>query len=107
MQEACRAIAIGHEHLCRQNARGECLTRLLKEARRVPSGHKSIHAALFFWGIFFFELLAVTGTAFNFRGIYYHSIRFEQVKCTLSGSYTVAVFNIWGLDIVMQAAIVT
>ena len=34
-----------------------------------PSLHKSIHAALFFSGKVSFEMLAVTVTALNFRGI--------------------------------------
>ena len=40
-------------------------------------------------GELFFEMLAVTATAFQFRGVNYNSIQFAQVKCTLSGSYTV------------------
>ena len=39
-------------------------------------------------GQIIFEMLAVTVTAFSFRGINYYSIQFEQVKSTLSGSYT-------------------
>ena len=31
--------------------------------------------------------------SFFFRGTNYYSIQFEQVKCTLSGSYTVAVLG--------------
>ena len=40
-------------------------------------------------------MLAVTVAAFHFRGVNYYSIQFEQVKCTLSGSYTVTVLNFW------------
>ena len=38
-------------------------------------------------------MLAVTGAAFNYRGMNYCSIQFEQVKCSLSGSYTVLRMN--------------
>ena len=36
-------------------------------------------------------MLAVTVAAFNFRGINHYSIKFEQVKCTILGSYAVTV----------------
>ena len=42
-------------------------------------------------------MLAATVTAFNFRGIDSYSIQFEQVKCTLSVSYTVTILNFWGI----------
>ena len=51
-------------------------------------------------------MLAVTVTALNFRGMAYYSIQFEQVKRTLSGSYTATVFNFWGVYLAMQAGIV-
>ena len=68
---------------------------------------KIFTCSFYFLGNCFFEMLAVTVTAFNFRGIDYSSIQFEQVKCTLSGSYTVTVLNFWGINVAMQAGIVT
>ena len=60
-----------------------------------------------FLGELFFEMLAVTVTAFNVRGINYYSIQFEQVKCTFSGSYTVTLLHFWGSNVAIQAGIVT
>ena len=44
-------------------------------------------------------MLAVAVTAFHFRGINSYSIQFEQVKCTLSGSYIVTVLDFWGINL--------
>ena len=52
-------------------------------------------------------MLAVTVTAFNFRGINYYSIQFEQVKRTLSGSHIVTVVNLCGINLAIQAGIAT
>ena len=60
-----------------------------------------------FLGELFCEMLAVTITAFNFVAIKNYSIQFEQVKCTLSGSYTVTVSNFSGINLAMHAGIVT
>ena len=71
-------------------------------------GHKSIHAALFSGGNYFFvDMLAVTVTAFNFQGINHYLMQFKQVKCTLSGSYTDTVFNFRGTISAIRAGIVT
>ena len=53
----------------------------------------------FFW--------AVTVTSFDFWGINYYSMQFEQVKCTLSGSCTVTVFKFLGLAFSHASRIVT
>ena len=55
--------------------------------------------SLTFLGEVFFEMLTVTVTVFNFRGFNYYSIQFEQLKCTLSGSFSVIVFNFWGINL--------
>ena len=39
--------------------------------------------------------------------ILFESIQFEQVKCTLSESYTVTILNFWGINLPPQAEIVT
>ena len=115
-------------------------TTAKRRASRLPSGHKSIHAALFFWGNYFLKCSHLLETTFPqllpdchpkhvratsephpnhirttskphqkqwqklrekwflayslnlFRGVDFYFIQFEQVKCTLSGSYTVTVF---------------
>ena len=52
-------------------------------------------------------MIAVAVTAFDFRSMNYYTIHFEQVKCTLSGSYTGTAFNFWGINLAIQAGIVT
>ena len=84
-------------------------TRALEWCYCIPSGHKSIHAALFFFsGEIIIEMLAVAVTAFSYRGMNFYSIQFEQVKCYLfSWGFTVAVLISVELILAIQAGIVT
>ena len=83
----------------------------VKEGRKGPQ--KTYHPGTnlymhlcFSGGIIFLNARSYS-YSFNFRGINYYSIQFEQAKCTLSGSYTVTVFSFLRINSAIQAGIVS